>query len=37
MMDVVYDSLISGDSCPSAVVAHHAADVDIFTDIEIDG
>ena len=35
--EVVYDILKSGDTGPAAYVAHHAADVDIFTDIEIDG
>ena len=35
--EVVYDILKSGDTGPAAYVAHHAADVDIFTDIEIAG
>ena len=34
---VVYDILESGDTGPAAYVAHHAEDVDIFTDIEITG
>ena len=33
--EVVYDILKSGDTGPAAYVAHHAADVDIFTDIEM--
>ena len=35
--EVVYDILKSGDTGPAAYVAHHAAEVDIFTDIEMDG
>ena len=35
--EVVYDILKLGDTGPAAYVAHHAADVDIFTDVEIAG
>ena len=35
--EVVYDILKSGDTGPAAYVAHHAADVDIFTAVEIAG
>ncbi len=33
--NVVYDMLKSGDTGPAAYVAHHAEDVDIFTDIKV--
>lgn len=33
---VVYDILKSGDIGPAAYVAHHAEDVDVFTDIEVE-
>lgn len=32
--NVVYDILKSGDTGPAAYVAHHAEDVDVFTDID---
>ena len=32
---IVYDILKSGDTCPAAYVAHHAENVEVFTDVEI--
>lgn len=35
--NVLYDILKSGDTGPAAYVAHHAEDVDVFTDIDVNG
>lgn len=36
-VDVVRDILSSGDTGPAAFVAHHALDVDVFTDVQAAG